>query len=333
MSCDFLQGLDIDALSPPDGAIDGPVLLPDGLGSAQLGQWFARDDAALAGRMRRCPARASNQHWQPLALNAAVRAAADGDPSPGLGLAEVAIDQFRHFWLAKLEGVVPHDLRYVVALPTPYSLLSTLLPQADTLAVLPRLEAALCAELAALLDALPATEIAIQWDVVGETRVWESRGRDLAAPRGLPERLLESFVRICAAVPQDAELGFHFCHQASAGREPVMPVDSGQVSRLIGAIIASTEREPTYVHVPVPADRDDAGYFQALANLALWPSMDVHLALLHADGDQDAATRRLDAARTVLRRFGIGFPCGVDPGPLLPQLKTLLLREPGSSSH
>lgn len=331
MACDFLQGLDIDALSPPEGGAGMLVLLPDGLGSATLAQLFPAEGSALAGRMDRCPPRDSNRHWQAEALREGVEAVLSGDVALPLGLAQQAIDEFRHFWLAKLDGVLRHDLRYLVALPTPYTLLAGLLSQADPLTALARLEAAIQRELGLLVEALPAAEIAIQWDVCGETRVWETRGRDLTAPRGLPERLLESFVRICEAVPAEAELGFHFCHRAAAGEPEIVPGDSGQVSRLIGAIIASIEREPAFVHVPVPAHREDMAYFEPLANLGLWPAMQLHLGLLHDAVDAQAAGRSLDAAQRVLRGFGISPACGVDPQRVLGQLEHLLVREPANA--
>ena len=332
MACDFLQGLDIDALSPADAGGAAAVLLPDGLGSAELKSLFPRDDSALAGRLKRSPARQSNQHWEATALRAAVTAAAEGPAPRALGLAQAAIEEFRHFWLAKLEGAVPLDTRFQLALPTPYTLLASLLPQADVLAALPRLEAAMRAEVASLLETLPAEELAIQWDACAETRVWETRGRDLSAPRGLPERLLESFVAICEAVPAAAQLGFHFCHRGAQGQPPIVPADSGQVSRLLGAIIASTEREPQFVHVPVPAGIEDGAYFQPLANLALWPAMEIHLGLLHEGQELAASMRTLDAAQRALRGGGLGPACGVDPQQVLWPLVHLLVHEPAAEA-
>ena len=329
MACDLLQGLDLDELSPPEDAGTLPLLLGDAVAREDLERWFPARDATRYRLIRRCPARHASPHWNPQALAPAVTAIAAGESwMQGLGFAQQAIEAFRHFWQDKLDGVLPPPARFVMALPTPYTVVAALAPAApDVPQLLSHLETAFAAEVASLLQTVPADQLAIQWDVGAETRIWETRGRDLAAPRGLPERLLESCVALSAAVPVDSELGWHFCPRDPAGQITLAPRDSAQVTRLLGAIIASTDREPQYVHMPVPAERDDPVYFEPLANLALWPRMDVHLGLVHDSDDTGAAQRRIAAARSVLRRFGIAPACGADPRRTLPQLAALALSE------
>ena len=110
ISCDLLQGLDLDALSPAQGSVSNPLHWPvsrDGLSPAAL---FSPSDSAVVRRLRRCPPAASNAH----------RVASAATPE---ALAAAALDDFRHFWLARLEGLIPPDLRYTVALPTAHTLL------------------------------------------------------------------------------------------------------------------------------------------------------------------------------------------------------------------
>jgi hypothetical protein len=130
-------------------------------------------------------------------------------------------------------------------------------------------------------------------------------------------------------VPRDAELGWHFCHRGPDGIASTLSHDAAQVTRLAGAIIASTDREPAYLDIPVPADRADVDYYTPLANLALWPSMDVYLGLLHAGDDIESAWQRFYAASTVMGRFGISPACGVEPRSVLPVLGQLLARAGG----
>jgi hypothetical protein len=314
MACELLQGLDIEALSPPEGAPRYPVHLPDGLGGSALAGWLARDDSPTACRLRRCPPLRSNRHW---------RIDAQRD------FAAAAIEDFRHAWQAKLEGRLPPDARFIVALPTPYSMLPGTSPEDFSPSLLEALERHVAAQIATLTATVPATELAVQWDVCGETRIWESRGRDLGAPRDLPERLLKSFVALSQAVPPEAEIGWHFCNRDRDGVPSAAAHDSAQVTRLAGAIIASTDREPAFVQVPVPQDRDDVDYYAPLASLSLWPSMDVYLGLVHQGDDVESAWRRLYAASSVLGRVGISPACGADPAVVRPVIEQLLQRAAG----
>lgn len=315
MACDLLQGLDLDALSPLEAAAGLSLHLPDGRGGASFTELFPRGDAPLAGRLRRCPQRASNRHTL----------FRHGVPQLSeLGFATSAVGGFREYCRAQIDGEVPATLRFQVNVPTPY----TLLAGSDSAVHAPELladaERAIVAEVATLSLDLPPEHLALQWDVSGETRVWETRGRDPGMPRGLPERLLESFVTICAAVPAEMELGFHFCHGGVGGRDALAPEDGGQVSRLLGAIIASTEREPAFVHLPVPRGRDDSGYFEPLAQLAMWPQMQLYLGLLHPEDGVGGAAARLAAARAVLHNFGVAAACGSDPALSLPVFAALI---------
>lgn len=328
MACELLQGIDIEALSPPEGLPRYPVHFPDGVDPALVQHLHVvGEGSGPAGRLRRYAPPRSNRHWHADALASALRHVADEpDATPSLGIAAAAIDEFRHLWQAKLEGRIRPSVRFVVALPTPYTVIAGLGVVPYSAAVLGGLERVIAAELATLLKTVPAEELAVQFDVCAETRIWESRGRDLAAPRDLPERLLQSFVALADAVPKAAELAWHFCSRNPRGEADGTPHDAAQVTRLAGAIIASTDREPAYLDIPVPAARDDVDYFTPLANLALWPSMDIYLALLHPGDDVEAAWRRLYAASTVLGRFGISPACGADPAAVLPVLGPLLAR-------
>ena len=316
MGCDLLQGLDLDALSPQEAWAPTRLHLPDGLGTAPLRELFPRGDTPLTGRLSRCSQRAANQHGL---------ANAGPAPTPAPRFAQASIDGFREFWKAQLDGEITNGVRYQINLPTPYTLLGGSVPEQECLALLPDLERAFVDELTVLLRELPPEMLALQWDASGETRVWETRGRDLASPRGLPERLLASIVTLSAAMPDTMELGFHFCHRDASGREPLVPADAGQVARLLGAIIASCDRDVAFVHIPVPATPPDSSYFEPLANLALWPQMQVYLGLLHPGDDADTAAARLATAQAVLRNFGLGVACGWDPAPSLPRLAALVL--------
>jgi hypothetical protein len=295
ISCDLLQGLDLDALSPEQGSVSNPLHWPvsrDGLSPAAL---FSPPDSAVVRRLRRCPPAVANAHRSVSALTPEA-------------LVATALDDFRHFWLARLEGRIQPELRYTVALPTAYTLLCAA-GQREDLAQLLAYEQRVVAAVQLLLGTVPPEHLAIQWDAPAEMRVWETRGRDLTAPRGLPERLLQSFVTQWEAVPDSADIGLHLCHATAGSMGSANPTHIGQAVRLVGAVIASTERQPQFVHLPVPPERDDSVYFEDLIHLALWPSLEVHLGLVHESDTPDDVAARLSAAREVLPYAAASADC------------------------
>jgi len=295
ISCDLLQGLDLDALSPAQGSVSNPLHWPvsrEGLSAAGL---FSPPDSPVVRRLRRCPPAVGNAHRLATVQTAEALVAA-------------ALDDFRHFWLARLEGLIQPELRYTVALPTAYTLLCAA-GHGEDVAQLPVYEARVVAAVQLLLATVPSDHLAIQWDAPAELRLWETRGRDLTAPRGLPERVLQSFVTLWEAVPDSAELGLHLCHAPAGAMGSANPTHIGQAVRLVGAIIASTERQPQFVHLPVPPERDDTVYFEDLINLALWPSLEVHLGLVHESDTLDDVAARLSAAREVLPYAAASADC------------------------
>jgi hypothetical protein len=327
MACELLTGLDPEAMAPAEGLPRYPVHFPDGTGGAEVSALYPPvDGGSAAGRLWRVPSPRSNRHWRAGEFGPALdRLASDPTAAVSLGIAAAAFIDFGPVRLAKQAGRLFRATPFVVAFPTPYTIIAGLDDARFSPALMAAVERCLVAEIRELLQAVPAEELAIQFDVCAETRIWESRGRELGGPRELPERLLESAVKIAEAVPVESGLGWHFCSRGSRAGVGA-PHDAAQVTRLAGAIIASTDRQPHFVDIPVPASRDDADYFAPLANLALWPTMDVFLALVHAGDDVEKAWRRFYAASTVLSRFGISPACGSPPEQVLPVLGQLLAR-------
>ena len=307
MACDLLQGVELDAPQGDAQAVRDPVHLPSARGAVPLSQLFPAFGVPLHGRVRRCPPAQGNGH---------------GSQSPASTpqLVAAAIEDFRQFWQARLEGRIDATLRYAVALPTPYTQLMAAPDASVDLAALAQAETVCIEALGQLWQTVPAEHVAVQWDAPAELRLWETRGRDLAAPRGLPERVLESFVRLWEAVPDPAHMGLHLCNgpaAASAGSS------LAQAVRLVGAVVASTEREPAWLHFAVPADAVDSEWYSPLANLQLWPAMEVHLGVVHADCGATAAVNRLAAAQAVLPWAAASLACDADPVQALPVLQRL----------
>ena len=67
-----------------------------------------------------------------------------------------------------------------------------------------------------------------------------------------------------------------------------------------------------FLHLPVPKDRTDDGYFAPLAELSLPPETTLYLGLIHhADAAGDRA--RIAAAHKVVPRFGVATRMRLGP--------------------
>ena len=74
----------------------------------------------------------------------------------------------------------------------------------------------------------------------------------------------------------------------------------------------------SFLHLPVPIERDDAAFFAPLAELALHPETELFLGLVHHEDGTEGALRRIAAARPALAglaAFGIATECGFGRGP------------------
>jgi hypothetical protein len=68
-------------------------------------------------------------------------------------------------------------------------------------------------------------------------------------------------------------------------------------------------RRIDFLHMPVPKDRTDAGYFKPLTALAGFGDSLIYLGLIHHD-DRAGDLARITAARAVLPVFGVSSECG-----------------------
>ena len=87
----------------------------------------------------------------------------------------------------------------------------------DVSAVEDAYEKAMAREIEAICRHIPHKDLCIQWDVCHDMILWDGQPQDQfplvnASQRGNHER----FARICTAVPDDVELGFHLCYGDSA---------------------------------------------------------------------------------------------------------------------
>ena len=120
-----------------------------------------------------------------------------------------------------------------------------------------------------------------------------------------------AFARLTAPVPPGVELGFHLCYGDMDAKHFVEPTDLAKAVELANLIIASSKHAVNWIHVPVPADRDDTAYFEPVRNLHRAPGTELYLGLVHASDGVEGTVRRMRAAAPIVGDFGIATECGM----------------------
>ena len=258
---------------------------------------------------------------RPIALDGSV--AADDLRLPGLGYADAAIDSYATFAGLKSEGRIPAGARFQVSLPTPAGVVGSFFHSEHRAAVEPVYERALFAELARILDAVPHDQLAIQWDTALEFGMLEKaqiRGYEITSWFGsthdeILAGVLERAVRQASAVPGDVEVGYHLCYGDVEETHFVQPTDAGMLAEVLAGLFARSPRPISWVHLPVPIERDDDAYFAPLTEVP-WPGgTEVYLGLLHHEDGVEGALRRAATASRFVADYGVATECGFGRGP------------------
>ena len=90
--------------------------------------------------------------------------AADGMGFDELGYASAAMSSHRIYARLKDEGVIPAACRFLVSLPTPLAPVSAFVALEHQADLEPVYEAQMAREVGRILEAIPAADLAIQWD-------------------------------------------------------------------------------------------------------------------------------------------------------------------------
>jgi methionine synthase II (cobalamin-independent) len=231
-----------------------------------------------------------------------------------LGYADVARASFEIFDDLQAQGVIPAGVKFQVSLPTPlanaWAWMSTD-PQFHELAS--SYEQAMHVEVDRILDALPHDRLCMQWDVCVEVWGWEGW-----IPMPYPdarEEIVASLARCIAWIPDDVELGLHLCYGDWQHEHLSQPTDTANVVGLCNQVLAAVARPISFLHIPVPIDRDDDAYFAPLKDLGVPDGTRIYLGLVHFRDGADGARRRIAAAQRVLDDFGVATECGMGRRP------------------
>lgn len=224
-----------------------------------------------------------------------------------LGYADAARSSYRIFSKLKRDGVIPTHCRFQVSLPTPLAPVGAFVAAEHQSIVEPVYESRLFEEVAEILDVIPHDQLALQWDANSEFVMLEgflpTWFDDVLA--GVVERLL----RLARAVPSDVQMGFHLCH-SHEGRHAHRLNDATKLVEVANALSSSMGRSLDWLHLPVPADAVDIGYFEELAPLRLRPETELQLGLVHLEDGVAGAQARVSAAKAYVADFGVATECG-----------------------
>jgi len=160
-------------------------------------------------------------------------------------------------------------------------------------------------------QSIPHSDLAIQWDVCIEMIQWDGRAALMPPFPGMEAAFREAFAALGKTVPPDVEVGFHLCYGDLDAKHFVEPEDLSRAVELANLIISSAGRSATWIHMPVPRERQDRGYFAPLAELRRSPGMELYLGLVHSQDSVEGTVRRMKIASDVTNDFGIATECGI----------------------
>jgi hypothetical protein len=256
------------------------------------------------GVERQFPRNAADAWW--FRVKDGVKQVRFGDPGWRLGYARDAINSYFVFSVMKERGILPPHLRFQVSIPMVNSVLPPrIFPNRDDLEkIRPGYEAATRAEIATIVEKIPARELAIQWDC--STEVQDAYGSIPGFPlAGAIERNLVEVRNLSPHIPSEVALGYHLCFGTLGGWPRFQPDDLGQAVELANAFIAASGRRVDWIHIPV-LDRTDDAFFAPLAKLRPQGAR-VYLGAIHS---MERFPERIATARKYLPQFGLGAYCG-----------------------
>ena len=235
-----------------------------------------------------------------------------------------AIASYQVFRSLRDEGVIPEGLRFQIGLPFPSSALNAF--KADFAGDYPVAERAIedlfARELGRLLEAIPAEDLALQWDLAYE--VLDLEGVLAWTPDGAWERFTGPVGRLTRQIPEPVLVGYHLCY----GTFPEWPMfearDMGLLVRMANHAVAESGRSVDWLHLAGPRylRSEDDRFFEPLADLELGDTR-VYLGIvLPLDGLTGLRRRQATASR-YLPDFGVAMYCGFGRQPGADELATM----------
>ena len=238
------------------------------------------------------------------------------------GYDKAALASWAVFQRLRATGAIPATMRFQVSLPTPQASGYLYVSGPARQTYFGVYERALKAALANIVAAIPANDLAIQWDVCQEVLAFEGYFAD--RPADFKRQTFDMLGRLGDSVPAGVEMGYHLCYGSPRDEHLVQPKDAGVLVEMMEGIAAATRRRIDFFHIPVPRDRTDDAFYAPLAAWKRPAGTRLYLGLLHHDDDAGDRARVAVAKRHVADEFGLSAECGwgrTEPGRLPGLLK------------
>ena len=238
-----------------------------------------------------------------------------------LGYADAAIESYAEFVRLRAAGEIPEATRFQVSLPSAGDGAGAFVADPEDLPrFLASYESAMADDLARILDAIPASDLAIQWDNVGfvighelERSERQDTGTDGIRLGRLTENFRQMLDRFLGNVPDDVAFGIHFCYGDFRHRHSVQPRDLAVPVFLANEALSLARRSIDWIHMPVPRNRADEDYFRPLLDMRA--DTRLFLGLVHHTDGMEGTTRRIEVAKRCCSDFGISTECGLGRRP------------------
>lgn len=249
-----------------------------------------------------------------------------------IGYDEWAVASYALLKQLKIQSLVPQHLKFQVGLPTLTSVcLFIIKPQYRTM-VEPFYQKALARAMRKIQDDIPHDELVIQFETVAEIILLENGwkrenayGMDPAfitpwfgdSSETVREGIFERLDRVIndQNIDSDVTLGFHICYGDSMHKHFVEPSDSEHIAAIAEHLVSAAGRPVSYIHFPVPKERDDDAYLEPLR--AIWARLQasgiyLYVGLVQGD-DKEGTRKRIATAKRVFgpEGWGIANECGL----------------------
>jgi hypothetical protein len=222
-----------------------------------------------------------------------------------------AIESYAVFAGLRDDGVIPQGLRFQIGLPFPESAMNMFRENVrrDYPIVERAYEDLVARELGRLLDAVPARDLAIQWDMAFETK--DIEGVLAWMPEGAWERFAGPVRRLTSLIPEDVLVGYHLCHGTFPEWPMYEPQDMSVLVRMANYAVAESGRQVDWLHLAGPRvlRSEDKRFFRPLADLDASGAR-VYLGIVQPVDGAAGLRRRLDTARRYIGDFGVAMYCG-----------------------
>ena len=228
-----------------------------------------------------------------------------------VGYDKIAMNSYAAFRESRAAGKIAPGTRFQVSLPTPFATIGARCVPEQVPQLMPAFEQHFFKEVDTIVRNIPADDLAIQWYIAVEiiqSLLGKREGLIDYAPMDF---LAAALARACERVPANVQLGLHFCYGNPGGRHIIEPDDTGLMVKFANSILAVTKRNPTWIHMPVPHNRDDDDYFRPLRDLRLPGGTEFYLGLVHLKDGLSGTKKRMEVAKKYAPYFGVGWECGL----------------------